>query len=74
MKLFTPRKLIFVVAFVLLAGLPIVATMNGTINLTAPQVDLHTIEYDGHKWVWAEGHRKGGLEHHPDCPCLNETL
>jgi hypothetical protein len=67
-------RLTLIVVIFLLAGcepLPIessktISSLNTTINTGTYIVEVASAEHDGHKWVVSS---KGGIVHHPDCPC-----
>jgi len=31
--------------------------------------NLHTVEYEGHRFIVLTGTRRGAMVHHPDCGC-----
>jgi len=38
-------------------------------NYEPPIYSIHTANHDGHMFVIWTGSQKGGMLHHPDCPC-----
>lgn len=60
-------KAFITIAFILLAGCNEKAG-EGSVSSIAGK--LNTVEHDGHKFVVFAGHNKGGIIHHPGCPCL----
>ena len=66
------RICLLIVMFVVAGCEPAVTTsrtsssLNTTINTGTYIVEVASAEHDGHKWVVSS---KGGIVHHPDCPC-----
>jgi len=61
---------LLVCAFILLCGCgPNPHYIESTNRKNAGSFTLQTVEYDGHKFILADGYHAGNLLHHPNCDC-----